>query len=83
MNQIGPEVTPSLLKTRKENHKASKLLKTKTLKLSKRRLKKLRTMKHIKLVDVVGLWAKTSAGQSEEELKTLEALVDKIKLRHA
>lgn len=53
------------------------------MKLSKRRLKKLRTMKHVKLVDVVRLWAKQSAKQSEEELKTLEALVDKIKLRHA
>ena len=40
-------------------------------------------MKHVKLVDVVRLWAKQSAKQSEEELKTLEALVDKIKLRHA
>ena len=39
-------------------------------------------MQHIKLVDVVGLWAEVDARQSEVELKALGQLVDKIKARH-
>ncbi|GMH59447.1 hypothetical protein TrST_g11490 [Triparma strigata] len=76
------EFTPSLLKLMKEKHKASKILKEKLLKLSKRRLKVLRTHSHIKLIDIVEIWAEVDLKQSRRETDSLDRVVEIIKERH-
>jgi len=73
------EYTPTLLKATKDRHKNSKLLKEKLLKISKKRLKILRTHSHIKIVDVVEGWAEKDLEGGEEE--GLEGILEGIRLR--
>lgn len=81
---IGDAGSPIHLREMKEKYKEAKGIRDKVKRLSKKRLKALKSgQEHVKVVDIIGVWATLEAEQSEREKILLEGLLTKITERQA